>query len=117
MTISQFIELAMMLMTRFILGPEVSVSAAWYKPVAAKYGIDTIERFLNNLSADIDTLRSVLAESHESAGKVSYEVYEKTPLRRFPLLRVGTICHKSSGQAGFSAPASSRAGRRHPGAN
>ena len=85
----QFIELAMMLMTRFMVEKQMSVSADWFKPVSAKYGVGTVQRFFDLLSADLNTLRSFPIKSLEADRKVSYEVYEKTPLRETPLLKSG----------------------------
>lgn len=86
-SIPQFIELAIMLMTRFIMNKEMSVTADWFKPVADKYEAGTIQRFLDLLSRDIDSLKALLMDTHKPSRKVSYEAYEKTPLREIPLLK------------------------------
>lgn len=86
-SIPEFIELAMMLMTRFIVGKEMSVTADWFKSVADKYEAGTIQRFLDLLSRDLDSLKTFLLKTQQPNRKVSYEVYEKTPLREAPLLK------------------------------
>ena len=86
-SIPHFIELAMMLMTRFIMKKEMSVTAKWFKPVIDKYEPGTIERFLDLISRDFESLKASPVATHQPGRKVSYEVYEKTPLRETPLLK------------------------------
>ncbi len=97
-TIQQFLELAMMLMTRFVVQKKMSVTTSWFSSVAHNYEAGTIERFLSLLSGDIESLRNKLAQTRQSSSKVSYEVYEKTPLRETPLLKHGSEYYPFSPQ-------------------
>ncbi len=90
-TITDFIELAMMLMTRFTVEKQRSVTLNWFRTVANKYESGTIQKFLNLLSIDFDSLRIKLSQGQRSNSKVSYEVYERSPLRETPLLKTDTI--------------------------
>lgn len=85
--IPSFLELAMMLMTRFAVEKQSSVTLQWFSPVIDKYGDGAIAKFLNLLSADVDSLRTGLKDIESTPTRVSYEVYEKTPLRHTPLLK------------------------------
>jgi len=87
MSIPNFIELAMILMTRFTVEKEMSVTTEWFKPVADKYETGTIQRFLDLLSKDFKSLRALLLAKQQRDHKVSYEAYEKTSLREIPLLK------------------------------
>ena len=88
LSIPEFIELAMMLMTRFTIEKQVSVTAEWFRTVADKYEIGTIQQFLDLLSIDLESLRTKLVKQQQPNSKISYEVYEKTPLRGTPLLKL-----------------------------
>jgi len=85
-SISEFIELAMMIMTRFTIERQMSVSSGWFRTVADKYKVGTIQKFLDLLSVDFDSLREKLVRGKQPNRKISYEAYEKTPLRETPLL-------------------------------
>lgn len=92
-SIPEFIELAMMLMTRFTVEKQMSVTSNWFRTVANKYKPGTIQKFLDLLSIDFDSLREklVVEEQHvrqkQPKRKIYYEAYEKTPLRESPLLK------------------------------
>ncbi|MEW6142914.1 MAG: hypothetical protein AB1597_07170 [Chloroflexota bacterium] len=94
----QFIELAMMLMTRFTVEKKGSVTPEWFRTVVKAYEAGTIERFLTFLSADITTLRVKLGQTRDPNRKVSYEVYEKSPLREMPLLEYHGVYYPFSPQ-------------------
>jgi hypothetical protein len=57
---SEFIELAMMLMTRFTIEEQTFVAPEWFKIVADKYEPGTIQKFLDSLAIDFDSLRQKL---------------------------------------------------------
>lgn len=85
-SISEFIELSMMIMTRFTVERQMSVSHYWFRTVADKYKVGTIQKFLDLLLIEFDSLREKLVREKQPNRKISYEVYEKTPLRENPLL-------------------------------
>jgi len=84
--LTEFIELAMMIMTRFTVEKQMSVTANWFRTVANKYEEGTIQKFLGLLSIDFDALREKLIAGKQANRKISYEAYELTPLRETPLL-------------------------------
>jgi len=86
LSITEFIELAMMLMTRFTVEKQMSVTANWFRTVADRYKPGIIQKFLNLLSTDFDSLREKLIKEKQPRRKISYEAYEQTPLRGNPLL-------------------------------
>jgi hypothetical protein len=85
-SISDFIELAMMIMTRFIVEKQMSVTSGWFRTVADKYKPGTIQKLLDLLAIDFESLKEKLIRQ-QSNRKVQYEAYEKTPLRETPLLK------------------------------
>jgi len=85
-SIPEFIELAMMIMTRFTVEKQMSVTPGWFRTVADKYDPGTIERFLDLLAIDFESLKEKFIKQ-QSNRKVQYEAYEKTPLRETPLLK------------------------------
>lgn len=89
-SLTEFIELAMMIMTRFTIEKQKSVTTNWFRTVDSKYEEGTIQKFLDLLSIDFDALREKLIAGKQPNRKVSYEAYEMTPLRETPLL-----CHAS----------------------
>lgn len=82
----EFIELAMMIMTRFTISKQKSVTSGWFRTVADKYKLGTIQRFLALLSIDFESLKEKIIKE-QSNRKAQYEAYEKTPLRETPLLK------------------------------
>lgn len=86
MTIREFIELAMMMMTRFTIEKMNYVTPEWFKAVANQYEIGTIKKFLDLLSVDFNSLKDKLIREKQDNRKVSYEAYEMSPLRDTPIL-------------------------------
>ncbi len=86
-SLCEFIELAMMIMTRFTVEKQTSVTSNWFRTVADKYKPGTIQKFLDLLSIDFDSLRIKLIKEKQPKRKISYEAYEQTPLRGNPLLK------------------------------
>jgi len=95
-SISDFIELSTILMTRFTIEKQKSVSIEWFKTVADKYEIGTIRRFFDLLSIDFNSLRRKLQNEKQANRKVSYEAYEKTPLMETPLIRINSVYYPFS---------------------
>lgn len=87
--ISEFIELSIMLTTRFFIEKKKSVSVEWFKTVNKSFRQGTIESFLNFLSSDFDSLRDHLIQSEQVGKKPLYEAYENTPLAATPMLKHG----------------------------
>jgi len=85
-SIPEFVELAMMIMTRFTISKQKSITAGWFRTVADKYKLGTIQRFLALLSIDFWSLKEKIIKE-QSNRKAQYEAYEKTPLRETPLLK------------------------------
>jgi len=82
----EFIELAMMMMTRFTIEKMNHVTLEWFRNVANQYEMGTMKKFLDLLSVDLDVLRAKLAREKQDNRKVSYEAYEMSPLRDTPIL-------------------------------
>ena len=91
--IKHFIELAIMLIGRFVWQKEKWITEDWFRNVASTYPQGTIEKFLSLLSQDLPGIRSYLNTISGRYGDLSYEYYEQTPLKRYPLLKVGNKYH------------------------
>ncbi|MBA7668256.1 hypothetical protein ES703_76365 [subsurface metagenome] len=64
-SLSEFIELAMMIMTRFTIEKQISVTAQWFRTVVNKYKPGTIQKFLDLLSTDFESLREKLIREQQ----------------------------------------------------
>jgi len=62
-SIPHFVELSMMLVTRFIVEKQCSVTSDWFALVTGNYPAGTIDRFIELLSEDIGSLRVSLART------------------------------------------------------
>jgi hypothetical protein len=87
MSIEHFLELALILLCRFIDGKGHTISSQWFQTVRSYYTANEIEALLRALSINLPELRQKLLNL-ERAGRRSSEFYEQTPFLRFPLLKV-----------------------------
>ena len=87
MSIECFVELALILLCRFINGKGYTISSQWFQTVRSYYTANEIEALLRSLSINLPDLRQKLLNL-EGAGRRSSEFYEQTPFLRFPLLKV-----------------------------
>ena len=87
-TIEDFIQLGIILLAKFFdPRSQVFVTEDWFRSVEQGYGADTVKSFLIALSLDLDSLQRYLKEVESTPHSVSYQFYEQTPLKRYPLLR------------------------------
>jgi len=87
LSIEAFVELAWMLISRFVLKRERFVTERWFDPVRKAYPPSSIRRFLDTLSLDFGSLRQYLEGAQENKHSLLYEFFEHSPLKRYPLLR------------------------------
>ena len=87
LTVTQFIDLASILIAACVAGQARSVTVDSLHAMCGKHDKTVIRRFLDLLSVDFDQLRTSLLAPQARAYTVSREMYENTPLRRTPLLR------------------------------
>jgi len=95
-SIPEFIELAMMIMTRFTVEKQTSVTSEWFRTVDNKYKTGTIQKFLDSLSIDFDSLKEKLTREKLPNLRISHEAYEATPLREPQLLKHDSKYHPFS---------------------
>lgn len=86
-SIEDFIDLALMTITRFIAGNETFIMLDWFSTVGETYPPEKVERFLNILSKDTKSIKSYLLENGFAKKDLTHQCYEPSPLQRFPLLR------------------------------
>jgi hypothetical protein len=87
-TIEDFIQLGIILLTRFFdPQSQVFVTEGWFTSVEQGYGADTVQSFLVAVSLDLDSVQRYLKELESTPHSVSYQFYEQTPLKRYPLLK------------------------------
>lgn len=86
LSISEFIELSFALITRaFNKNPMFTVD--WFSTIRASFSKGAVDYFLESLSRDIKGIRRYL-NKNIGEKNISYEFYEQSPLKRYPLLRV-----------------------------
>jgi len=87
LSINEFIELSFALITR-VFNKDFVFTADWFSTIQDTFSKGATENFLNCLSKDINGIKSYL---RENTGKInlSYEFYEQSPLKRYPLLKIG----------------------------
>lgn len=93
--IKDFLELAVITLSAFFIKNRTYIAFDWYKPVLDKYGTETIKRFLSSVSLDITGIRRYLhnEKNEVQAQSLNYEFYERSPLKRYPLLDLNGNCY------------------------
>ena len=86
--VDHFIELSLCLIGRFIGNNQAdNVAESWFDSLQASYPSETIKKFLSHISGDIDKVKSYLEQENGPKRDISYEIYEQSPLMRYPLLK------------------------------
>jgi len=86
LTISIFLELVLVILTRFITNNTSTLSANWFSSLRSYYTEDNISDFLKEISISLEDLRKTLIES-EGNKRRSQEYYEQTPFLDYPLIK------------------------------
>ena len=84
--IDHFIELSLFLIVKFIEGDR-EVTESWFDSLQASYSPETVKNFLSHISGDINEVQTHLKQDDGARG-ISYEIYEQSPLIRYPLLKI-----------------------------
>jgi hypothetical protein len=82
--IDDFLELSLMLLTRVFQHPPV-FTEDWFASIKNSFEEDTVRNFLDSISLDVASAKEYLASQKRE--NISYEFYEQSPLKRYPLLR------------------------------
>lgn len=83
-----FIELSLCLIGRFIWNNQAdNITASWFDSLQASYPSETVKKFLSHISGDIYKVKSYLEQENGLKRNISYEIYEQSPLMRYPLLK------------------------------
>lgn len=86
--INHFIELSVCLIGRFIQNNHAdNVAESWFDSLQASYPSETVKKFLSHISGDIDRVKTHLEQDTGTNRNISYEIYEQSPLMRYPLLK------------------------------
>lgn len=86
--IDHFIELSLCLMGRFIWNNQAdNVAESWFDSLQASYPPETVKKFLSHISGDINRVKTHLEQDTGANRDISYEIYEQSPLMRYPLLK------------------------------
>ena len=83
--VNHFIELSVSLIGPFIHGNS-AVTTSWFDSLQASYPSETVKKFLSHISGDIDKVKSYLEQENGPKRNISYEIFEQSPLMRYPLL-------------------------------
>lgn len=85
--LSDFFELSAMLLAHFLSDPNAPIAISWFSPVANRYDATIIQKYLDILSCDLNSLREHLMGGNGSQKRRSSELYEETQFVKFPLLK------------------------------
>jgi len=85
--LSDFFELAAMLLARFMTDKNLAISTSWFAPANHRYDESKIKCFLDILSCDINSLRIHLMAGNDTKKRRSSELYEETKFVKFPLFK------------------------------
>lgn len=91
--LSNFFELSAILLARFMSDPNSPIATSWFSSVTHRYDASVIQRFLDILSCDLNSLRKRLMEENDSRIRSSSELYEETDLVKFPLFKANEQYH------------------------
>ncbi len=83
-SIREFIELSIVLLTKFLISHENYLTQGWFKSVRHVYSDTAITNFLGTLSRDLSSLRAFF-QSSPRPRNLMYEYFEQTPLLQAPL--------------------------------
>ncbi len=87
-SISEFIDIEFMILTKFITLDELSITEEWFKFLKDKYPKDFFSKILNQLSLSLNELQTYFEKIQQNKKpNVSYEFYEQTPLKTHPFLQ------------------------------
>ena len=82
--IDHFIELSLAL----IINGNRDVTESWFHYLKASYPPETIKKFLSYISADTNKLQTHLRQDAGASRSIPYEIFEQSPLMRYPLLKI-----------------------------
>ncbi len=94
LNVNEFLELSMVLITRFFSYNEPLVSEIWFNNVRKAYSNETLKRFFNCVSIEFENLREFFLKDKRIKRRNSYEFYEQTAFLNSPLVKNGNnyIC-------------------------
>lgn len=88
--IEEYIEISFVIWTIFA-GEKVQtfVDKVMLKSLVNIYGNDVLDAYLGAMSLDADGLKKYVAGEYEKCGDIEQQYYEQTPLKTYPLLKIG----------------------------
>jgi hypothetical protein len=84
--ISVFLELVLVVLTRFMTNNNSNLQISWFDSVSSSYSKDNVTDFLNVTSITLEELRKELKHTDDNQRRAS-EYYEQTPFIEHPLIR------------------------------
>ena len=93
--IDHFIQLSFSLIGKFIEGDR-EVTESWFDSLQASYPPGTVKKFLSHISGDINEVQTHLKQDSGTKRDISCEIYEQSPLIRYPLLKINNKYHAYS---------------------
>ena len=82
--IDHFIEISLAL----IIKGNREVTESWFEYLKASYPPEAIKKFLSYISADTNKLQTHLKQDAGASRSIPYEIFEQSPLMRYPLLKI-----------------------------
>jgi hypothetical protein len=86
--IHEYIELLFILYARFLTTKEVSIEFKWFESLLEHYNANAVNTFLTSISKTFNELKEFF-EQEGNVKNISYEFHEQTPLKKYPLLKIG----------------------------
>lgn len=92
-SLAEFFELSAMLLARIMDDKNSPIDISWFSSVMHRYDASAIHKFLDLLAFDLNSLRQHLIEEDNPKKRKASELYEETPLVKFPLLKGNGMYH------------------------
>jgi hypothetical protein len=89
LSVHQFLEPAFMLLSASIAAESPWFQRKFFSTIERGYPPRSVDIFLALMSADLHTLQRSIHEQDRRFSNFEYTLYEQTPLKRYPLLRLG----------------------------
>jgi hypothetical protein len=88
-TVSDFLVVSFAILSAFLSGKLRIVTREFFAPLESRFTRGVVDRTLAVLSREPRELRELLRQTAPSVGYEHFEFHERTPLTRYPLLRIG----------------------------
>lgn len=89
LSLDEYLEFAFMVLARFISERGPMFPRQFFSTVEQRCRAGAVDTFLSLISADYVTIKQRLIEEDKRFSNFEFTLYEQTPLKKYPLLRIG----------------------------